>query len=519
MIHDPPLLILDEPTVGTDPVLRRNIWYHLLSLSKSGHTIIVTTHYIEEARNANTVAFMRDGILLAEDDPKLLLQRYGSTNLEDVFLELCDLSGGQPIENNLDKYQIQDVYPKSEQILDANNKSVSVNTSSFVDKCSALLLKSYRRLTRNKTHLLFQLLVPSLLVMVMIVSTGRGPSNLNLAIFDEELQNNVSDSFGQLFVESLDKNVFNVYNYKTFEEAVDSVKSGENHAVIEITDRFTNALRLRFLYCSDADEVIIEDSKIYVSMDRSNQMIGFQIQAYLYKAVLLFLERAANKSGINPESLQIPLDFEEVIYGNTEDSIREFIIPGITLACTFYVSMLIMAQTVYEERRDGLFERNIVAGIKAPEFLISYLSTQMIIICIQTIILLFMPYIILGRLLTGPIYAFITLTISQGLGGAAFGLLLALLSDDIIQITLIVIFFFICAMGTTGVVWPVENMPRIMQLMCKFFPNTIPVQSMRAIIYREWTIDFFEVYMGFVVSYVWIAIFLIMSFTFLKKCF
>lgn len=57
MIHDPELLILDEPTVGLDPVLRQNIWDYLVKLAtEQKRTIIITTHYIEEARQAHVVS-------------------------------------------------------------------------------------------------------------------------------------------------------------------------------------------------------------------------------------------------------------------------------------------------------------------------------------------------------------------------------------------------------------------------------------------------------------------------------
>ena len=55
LLHTPPLLILDEPTVGVDPILRSEIWKHLLDLSSKGTSIIITTHYIEEARQAHIV--------------------------------------------------------------------------------------------------------------------------------------------------------------------------------------------------------------------------------------------------------------------------------------------------------------------------------------------------------------------------------------------------------------------------------------------------------------------------------
>lgn len=56
LMHDPELLILDEPTVGVDPLLRQSIWNHLIQITKDGNkTVIITTHYIEEARQAHAV--------------------------------------------------------------------------------------------------------------------------------------------------------------------------------------------------------------------------------------------------------------------------------------------------------------------------------------------------------------------------------------------------------------------------------------------------------------------------------
>ena len=90
LLHQPELLILDEPTVGVDALLRAKLWHYLLELVKTEDvTILITTHYIEEARQADIVGLMRDGRLLAEAAPSELLARYRKDTLEDVFLELC----------------------------------------------------------------------------------------------------------------------------------------------------------------------------------------------------------------------------------------------------------------------------------------------------------------------------------------------------------------------------------------------------------------------------------------------
>lgn len=94
LMHDPELLILDEPTVGVDPLLRQSIWNHLIHITKAGQkTVIITTHYIEEARQAHTIGLMRTGRLLAEESPQVLLSMYRCQSLEDVFLKLSRSSG------------------------------------------------------------------------------------------------------------------------------------------------------------------------------------------------------------------------------------------------------------------------------------------------------------------------------------------------------------------------------------------------------------------------------------------
>ena len=89
LLHEPDLLLLDEPTVGVDPELRARIWNHLQEISSSGTTIVITTHYIDEAGKANRVGLMRDGILLAEDTPKSVMESQSSSSLEEAFLTLC----------------------------------------------------------------------------------------------------------------------------------------------------------------------------------------------------------------------------------------------------------------------------------------------------------------------------------------------------------------------------------------------------------------------------------------------
>ncbi|ULO08614.1 ABC transporter ATP-binding protein [Paenibacillus sp. 19GGS1-52] len=86
LLHEPPLLILDEPTVGIDPVLRLSIWKELKALNRKGTSIVLTTHVMDEAEKCDRLAMIRDGKLLAVDTPTGLLQATSTASIEEAFL-------------------------------------------------------------------------------------------------------------------------------------------------------------------------------------------------------------------------------------------------------------------------------------------------------------------------------------------------------------------------------------------------------------------------------------------------
>jgi ABC-2 type transport system ATP-binding protein len=86
LIQDPEILILDEPTVGIDPELRRSIWAELYRLKNEGKTILVTTHVMDEAEKCDRLAMVRDGEIITSGSPAELKNQFGITSLEEVFL-------------------------------------------------------------------------------------------------------------------------------------------------------------------------------------------------------------------------------------------------------------------------------------------------------------------------------------------------------------------------------------------------------------------------------------------------
>lgn len=99
LLGEPELLVLDEPTVGLDPVLRRDLWnlFHALAADR-GTTILVSSHVMDEAERCHRLLLMREGAILAAGTPDELRTRTASTTVEEAFLRLVDEASAQPEE-------------------------------------------------------------------------------------------------------------------------------------------------------------------------------------------------------------------------------------------------------------------------------------------------------------------------------------------------------------------------------------------------------------------------------------
>jgi ABC-2 type transport system ATP-binding protein len=86
ILHEPELLILDEPTIGLDPLYRVDIWESFRRMTDAGRTLIVTTHVMDEAERCDRLAMIRDGVFIAMGTPDELRERTGTATLEDAFL-------------------------------------------------------------------------------------------------------------------------------------------------------------------------------------------------------------------------------------------------------------------------------------------------------------------------------------------------------------------------------------------------------------------------------------------------
>lgn len=95
LLGAPQLILLDEPTVGLDPLLRRDLWTMFRELAARGTTLLVSSHVMDEAEQCDRLLLMREGALLADDTPSALRAAAGTTTIEDAFVSLLHRGAGR----------------------------------------------------------------------------------------------------------------------------------------------------------------------------------------------------------------------------------------------------------------------------------------------------------------------------------------------------------------------------------------------------------------------------------------
>ncbi|XP_054159911.1 ABC transporter G family member 20-like [Oppia nitens] len=534
IVHSPPILILDEPTVGVDPMLRERVWDHLVSLSREEKTtILVTTHYVEEARRAHVIALMRSGRLLVEQSPKYLLNYFGLSLLEEIFLRVCQS------DENPDK--AKQVMPKSFIETTEPHKTSPMIVKPTSPRQQTLVLKpnhwkrfksltrkNYVRISRNLLVLVFQILMPTLSMILFCICIGRLPHNLKVAVYNEEdLFPNGSgqrhecryNNFSHYFIDSIDKEIVKLVYYKTNESAIDSVKISDTYGALVVDRHFSISLCHRM-----EDENNVPNSTIQFYGDLTDINIFQTISRALFSAQFQFIRKVvivlktilpSNKTQmLRHESMTPMLNIADPIYGAPKPTFRDFMTPGMMITIIFILAVGLTAISFVTEKRESLLDRTLLTGVRTYEILLSQIFIQIFIIFVQISLLMVIIFPIFDIKNNGPYELIVFINVLQGVCGMTYGLFISTITSDEQSALMVAFGSFFPVILMSGVFWPLEGMISGLQIVSYLFPQTLAVISLRNIMQKGWTILHTYVWLGFVSTGAWIMIFIIGSLIF-----
>lgn len=513
LIHNPPLLLLDEPTVGVDPLLRQSIWQHL-SLLVATHrlTVVITTHYIEEARSANLVGLMRRGRILVQESPQLLLDKYRLNTLEEVFLRLCyeHRLGCESMDNLADNNnRLAEMANSNEEPIvvedEADSKPDSVFAWHFASQILAMIVKNFRTLRRKPGHLLFQFLLPTIEVILFCACIGRNLHSIPVAVYNGDNSSEMANGI----LGALDYVAISQLNYSSHESAIQAVRDGAASSAIIIRPNFTQSLTERLFSLGDVDHHTMSSSTILISPDMTNQIMALNVFEKTIDAFNEVAKRFLEKMGLSPTLLEFPVKFSHPVYGSHNSTFTEYMAPGVILTIAFLAAIPLTAITIVTERKSGLIERTIVAGISNFQFLVSQLLTQLCVLLVQVFLLMFCVFPLFKIPYHGEFLFILLLTILQSVCGMSYGLLVSSVSLSENMATMLALGTFYPNLLLSGTVWPTEAMHDYMRYFSYFLPQTLPIEAMRYMITRGWGPSHPQVQLGFLVTFIWIVIFLL----------
>ncbi|XP_078325748.1 ABC transporter G family member 20-like isoform X1 [Crassostrea virginica] len=525
LLQEPELLILDEPTVGVDPTLRERIWEHLLRITRqlnSRTAIIITTHYIEEARQADKVGLMRNGRLLAEDSPNTLMNLYKEDSLETIFLKLCHadqntLNMNLKEENQQPKKpqmkmvnSTQDPVMETTPLLQQRSQNIEDYIQNSPEKCQfpfglpsprnifTQFLKNITFMKRNIGFLLFQFILPSIQIILFCVCIGNAPYGLKMAIVNNETQ-----GLGELFIRELDNNTIEKVLYKDMNAALDSVRHGECWGVIGIGQNFTQDLILRFTNISAVDNKTIEGSSVQLYLDTTNQQITLQLQETITNSFQVFTEMLLKTFNQNPNLGQLPIKFNDPIYGSRDPNFRNFIAPGIILSITFFMATGLTTLSFVIEKKEGLLDRSLTAGMSAFEILLAHVFTQLFVLIVQVTLVMVFALAVFEVPYLGPLIWVILLVLGQGFCGMTLGVIFSAVCEEessAIQLALGSVYPMLIL---SGIIWPLEAIPEWLRYISICLPQTYAAEAMRCVLSRGWTLLDMPVWRGYLVNTAW----------------
>jgi ribosome-dependent ATPase len=181
VIHDPDMLILDEPTSGVDPVARDAFWELLIDLSRNrGVTIFISTHFMNEGERCDRISLMHAGRVLACDTPAAIVEQHGAATLEDAFIEVLREHAG---DDGLSDAQMPPAAEPGEAGGDgARRAGAWFNPRRMLAYGGRELLE----VVRDPVRLVFSLLGSVLLLLVLGYGITFDVDNLNFAVLDRD---------------------------------------------------------------------------------------------------------------------------------------------------------------------------------------------------------------------------------------------------------------------------------------------------------------------------------------------
>ena len=345
MIHEPELLILDEPTSGVDPVARDAFWALLVELSREhGVTIFISTHFMNEAERCDRISLMHAGRVLAQGTPRELKDAQGTDSLDDSFIAYIEQANPQ-----------DEVSATDQTIASTRTQHAQSDGSRFsLRRLWAYALRESMELRRDPIRLAFALLGPMLLMIAMGYGISFDVENIHYAVLDYDKSPASRDYLGYF-----EGSRYFLREHDLVDDAdlLDRLVAGKLTVAIEIPPGFGRALTRG------------TPTEVGFWIDGAFPFRGDTIAGYVDAVHRTFIADQGTRGGLlalQMQPLQIEMRFR---YNQAFESVYAMV-PGIMMLLLIMVPATMTAVGVVREKELGSITNFYATPTRSVEFLL-----------------------------------------------------------------------------------------------------------------------------------------------------
>ncbi|MBU3005444.1 ribosome-associated ATPase/putative transporter RbbA [Paraglaciecola arctica] len=411
VIHEPEILILDEPTSGVDPVARDGFWELLIELSRKDKvTIFISTHFMNEAMRCDRISLMHAGQVLACDTPQKIIDSKQADTLEVAFIHYLEVASEQPDKpkaaNDTSKDATPAMVPPSPETL-GNIASTNTNKS-YGFSLTRLLAYSYLEIIevmRDPVRIAFAFLGSAILLLVVAYGISLDVEDLRYAAFDND---KTPESRQYLSHFSGSRYFLEQPEIVSQTEMERRLKSNEISLAIEIPAGFGRDLKNG------------HGPSVSAWIDGANTMRSGIVEGYVLGNHAKYLTQLATEAGIDVSAL-LPVSLQpRFVYNPSFESIYSFGPKTPALLLLLFPAIL-MAVSIAREKEIGTITNFYVAPTRRLEFLVGkqlpYIGIGMANFVTLTLLVVFVLQVpIKGSLLGLTLGAFLYVFAATGFG-------------------------------------------------------------------------------------------------------
>jgi ABC-2 type transport system permease protein len=484
--HEPEVLFLDEPTAGVDPASRRLFWDWIYQLAKGGTTILVTTHYMDEAARCTRLAFLSRGHLIAVGTQDEITRQFGQESIEDVFIELQRTDegtagdgrratgDGQPSGGASPSSQRQPAASTSSQPPAAVSPSPVARPPSPGKPPSRslapMLWKEFVQMRRDRFTLGMMIGLPAIQLLLFGFAIRTEVRHLPTVVLD---QSRTTES--RAFVDAV-RNTGNfdiVGAIGSRDDLRKKIERGDARAAVVIPPDFETDIKRR------------RTAEAQVIVDAADPLAS---SAAISGAALAGQARSA-ALGPPGERRQLPIDVRVRPWYNPGLESAIYIVPGIIGLLLTLTLLMITAMALVRERERGTLEQLIVTPISKTSLMLGKVLPFALVGYVQVTVILVLGRLVFDVPIRGNLGLLYLITAPFIIASLALGLFVSTVVRTQVQAMQLSFVFILPTVLLSGFMFPREAMPAFAQWLGAAFPITYYLRVLRGILLKGAGID------------------------------